>query len=144
MSETQTPIVVSEGDSQIVLYAKGHFKRTDVMSDLKVLVGYRCGFGPELVSENSIFQVLHIVADKCGLEKELGSRRFLSKVMFGSEYGPQALHLATEPILNRYVDAILGLLVNLRIRDKDITLVQLSPANYTLLPPALEAVVTVV
>jgi hypothetical protein len=40
-------IKLDKGLCQIVLYCKGWFKTTDLISDLKVLVGKRCGFDPE-------------------------------------------------------------------------------------------------
>lgn len=45
-------------DSHIFLYAKGHYERSDVIKDLKVIVGQRCGIEPEDITTTDVIEVV--------------------------------------------------------------------------------------
>lgn len=48
--------------SHVYLYAKHWYKRTDVVADMKILIGKRCGIAPEHISaESCIEQLIDLV-----------------------------------------------------------------------------------
>jgi len=58
-------INLDKGLCQIILYCKGWFKTTDPISDLKVLIGKRCGYDPELCSLENIYWHLCEIIKEC-------------------------------------------------------------------------------
>lgn len=42
-------------EQQIILYCKGHFEETDLMEDLKVIIGKYCACEPEHIEDNSVY-----------------------------------------------------------------------------------------
>lgn len=53
---------MKNADSHIVLYAKWHYKTSDMMDDLKVLVANRCGLELNQISDITVFDVIYNIA----------------------------------------------------------------------------------
>lgn len=49
---------MTESDRHIFLYAKGHYKITDQIEDMKTIIGERCGWDISQVSLNDINSIL--------------------------------------------------------------------------------------
>lgn len=45
-------------DTHIYLYAKGHYAKTDVVKDLRIILGKRCAISPEYISNSDILLTL--------------------------------------------------------------------------------------
>lgn len=42
----------------ILFYAKGHYKQTDVLSDLRILIGDRCGLTADSITDFGVYDVM--------------------------------------------------------------------------------------
>lgn len=45
-------------NSHIILYAKNHYKRTDIIEDLRILVGHRNYCDPKFITKSDVFHVI--------------------------------------------------------------------------------------
>lgn len=68
--------LIKTGDHHIFLYAKGHYKETDVVSDLKKIMAHRCGLSVEHVQLKDIVLVLLGVAFDIMQHEGLNEQRF--------------------------------------------------------------------
>ena len=55
---------IKNWNSHIILYAKGWYERTDIVEDLKILIGKRNHIEPQYISKNEIIRnLLHIIEE---------------------------------------------------------------------------------
>jgi len=62
-------------NSEIILYAKGWYEGTDLISDLKLICGKRSGCNPEHISENDIINTLLYIIEE---HKNIDMRFFVN------------------------------------------------------------------
>jgi hypothetical protein len=131
------PIVLSKGDSQILLYAKGHFLQTELLEDLRILVADRCGLNPcDTLDQDVVAAVCHLM-EVLGLPSRPG---FLSRVS-GNFLFP-GLQAKSQPyVVTRFLELAMGELSCTRVLDsrRVIQFIDIQPADYTLLPPSPSA-----
>jgi hypothetical protein len=108
--------------NHLILYAKGHYKRTDLLADLKLIVAERCALDPEHVSNNDVWQVVSSAliehASKRQMEEYLG--RLFQKGIW--DYNRESVisfaHDDDCPI-RRALGMVTGILAHLPVLDKD-------------------------
>lgn len=117
------PIVLSSADSQIVLYAKGHFRtRLDPKAAYRILVGHRAGMDPKFISNNDIAAVLMLILDS--IDKSTSSRKYIIETMlFGGPFLPAA---CTDPF-DRFLYAWGSIVSGIPVRNDSGVLIQLQP-----------------
>ena len=69
---------MKKADAQIFLYAKGWYKITDQIVDLKKILGHRSGLDPKHISNSDISLVLLDIVYECIQEKGDPKSNFLS------------------------------------------------------------------
>ncbi len=104
-------ITLCPSDSQIVLYAKGHFseERTNELDDVRILVANRAGCEPKYVSNRDIVIVLAGLLQD--LKLDVSNPRFLESVVFG-QFGRDG----SNAVIN-FIHAALALLCNMPVFD---------------------------
>ena len=113
-------------DSQIYRYAKGWFKRTDTIADLRVLYGNRNLIAPEHITADDIVLMLVELAAKHTLGTPEQAVHFFQSVLPNRFFPgpPESIH---EAIIDACLHAIRY------VEGKDIE-GELAEADYTLLP----------
>lgn len=71
---------MKNSDSNVYLYAKGWYKKTDVISDLKVIYGLRNGIDAEYISKNNILDCLLTLVHQHIRKDEYALREFISDI----------------------------------------------------------------
>jgi hypothetical protein len=134
-TQTNTAIKLHPSDAQIVLYAKGHFHKLvefdDTQADryLKALLAWRSGlWDVEAVDDFSVIIVLTNLMDHLNLQSRVCTAGFLSQLLYGSRYGRAWPFDKGTPIY-RFIDAVLGELSALKVRDNGRVLVELGEVD---------------
>jgi hypothetical protein len=118
-------------DSHIILYAKGWYKRNDVIKDMKIILGERGCIEPRHVSPNNIVGVLSKLIFPYVDDKYKFSS-FLENIL--CSYFDFEMH--KEPLV-KFIDACLSILSKLQIKDNEGNiLLELDDPDYELLPEA--------
>lgn len=113
-------IVLSKADSQIVLYAKGHFeKRDDLVQDLRVLIAKRAGMLPEHISNPDMVRVLTDLLIRLNIPLDT---TFVESVVFGHGW----LVRANDAFTN-FLHTTIGLLCAMPVTKGQQRLVELQP-----------------
>lgn len=127
-------ITLSASDSQIVLYAKGHFgnDRTNAVEDMRILVANRAGSQPKYISDRNIVTVVTTLLEELNLKID---GKFIESVIFGTFWQDDK----AKPIQN-FVNASLDLLSGMGVRDDKgnmlVEIQQRDPKALTPLAPA--------
>lgn len=125
---------MKNGDSHIWLYAKHHYKRTDIIKDLKKILAERSGTDVEYVGIDSIFIVL------CQLVfPHLTEYRFLEFITDSfKDWKRKFGHYNNITSIRKVLERMLSILANVKVKDKIdgewITLVELDEPDYSILP----------
>lgn len=120
--------------NHLILYAKHWYKRSDLMTDLKIILGERCAIEPEHMTENTVWE---LCVD--ALSKYLPASRFSRFVLglFTSRWdeGSPFMTFTNNCPLERAIKNILGELAALKVRnsDKEI-LLDLGEPDSSILP----------
>lgn len=128
--------------AHIILYAKGHYKRTDLIEDLKILLGKRNAIYPEHISMGDIVFCLADLAYELGLVNT--ESRFLRFLEDASPQGCKFVgYPETEPY--DYAKAIIRVCLS-RLKLTDVrkllpngeyeTILELGEADASILPLA--------
>lgn len=115
-------IVLSKADSQIVLYAKGHFeKRDDLVQDLRVLIAKRAGMLPKHISNPDMVRVLTDLLIRLNIPLDA---TFVEFIIFGKGW----LVKSNDPFVN-FINTSLGLLCAMSVMNGKQRLVELQPVD---------------
>ena len=113
-------IVLSKADSQIVLYAKGHFgKRDDVVQDLRVLIAKRAGMRPEHISNPDMVRVLTDLLIRLNIPLDA---TFVEFIIFGKSWLVKA-----DDAFTNFITTTIGLLCAIPVTKGQQRLVELQP-----------------
>lgn len=134
----KTPRIIGHEDSQIILYAKGHFAKGDTINDLRSLVAKRAMMLPVHISDIDIIQVLCIVVEECGANENVRLADTLLTILYGSRWGRPFAGDTRSPH-ERCVDVLLGMLRETQVRDDETVLLHLSEADAAYLPLSKDA-----
>lgn len=124
-------ITLTAADSQIVLYAKGHFgwDRPNQVEDCRILVATRAGMDPQHISDRDVVAVLMMILETLNLKLDA---KFIQTIVFG-DYCQKG----KSPVEN-FVYAALLQMIAMSVRDaSDNLLVDIWPLE----PNALSAAV---
>jgi hypothetical protein len=129
-------------DSHIILYAKYWYKRTDVITDMKVLVGERCARDPERVSISNIVSVLTTITYPFMNTKD-NFESFLRDCFRRSENYPSSkiANPIISPLENlkfgvkEIIESMLAILGSILVYDDNHNeIVKLDEPDYSILP----------
>lgn len=117
-------------DSHIYLYAKKWYKRTDIIEDLKKLIGHRCGYDACHVSLEEILVVLGTIA-----WRHMDEYQF-TELLKGID--PQNIWKVggdnkSTPEL-RTILKLLSILSSAQVNEGDKILIELDEPDYSILP----------
>lgn len=116
----------------IWLYAKGHYKRGDLMKDLKVLIGHHAALMPEHVSDEDILIVLcenaiPYLTTEGNVDYRM--RKFFEDLIFATHHENRPLTVAD------IAQKLLSVLSIVRVMDDEgRAVINLGEADYELLP----------
>jgi len=120
-------------DSQVILYAKGWFKKTDVIEDLRKIYAKRNGMYLEHVSDNDVYSLLtSLVFNLCIKSKEddypftcLMEDIFRSRNSFGTSYVTNKKYA---------IESMLSMIRMTEVVNEGNILIELDEPDYTILP----------
>jgi len=118
-------------DSQIVWYAKGWFKKNDVIDDMRKIIAHRNKKSPENITEREIINILAEVVGK--YYEIINLKDFVLDIV--EHLNPDADKFKFQKKYNYYeavIEALLFKLTILHITDKDVKII-LEPINSQLL-----------
>ena len=105
--------------NHLILYAKKHYKRGDVIQDVRVILAERCGLEVEQVSDDDVWQMAHYALLKYSYKYIDQFLRELFKPMPDeNDYGPLVWFSDTCPLV-RAVRLVLIYLARVKVLDKD-------------------------
>ena len=122
---------MKNADSHIYLYAKGWYKKTDVIEDLKIILGERSLLYPEHVSVDDIVSVLSKIAYPY-IKDEYEFARFLADILPCNswQYGEKNEKNIELNIINK----LLSVLSLTTVKEKDVVIIPLDKPDPNILP----------
>lgn len=124
---------MKNADSQVILYAKNWFKKTDIIEDLRKIYAKRNLMALKHISDEDIYRLLSfLVFDLC--IKGKGSCPFtdLMAEIFRFQDGRFGYSQVTRQ--KNVIKKILSMLRLLNIKDDGKVLIELDKPDYTILP----------
>ena len=115
--------MMKNSDTHIYLYAKGHYKETDTIEDLKKIIAERCAFNAEDVSVRDIQSILTSIAIK-NILKSHNPEHFLEDFIISID--PKNMwRLVTNQKIEDYdfnlavIEKCLSVIRHARVKDDD-------------------------
>lgn len=137
----KAPIKLGKEDSQIFLYAKHHFKdangekgRVRSMDDVRLLIAAWSGSYGQTVADYDIMGILIGLARRLGIQDKVCDIKFMSKVVFGGEYGrPVRFNGEVDKTpIERFVNAVLDEIVIMQVYDGPVILIECESIDPTI------------
>ena len=127
---------MKNSDSQVILYAKGWFKKTDTIEDLRKIYAKRNLMALEHIYQEDIYSMLtHLVFELCIKDNSNKFNHLMSEI-FRSEIKWHEFSNVTR--VKNVIRVYLEMLRLLRIKDGDKTLIKLDEPDYSILPRMVE------
>lgn len=123
---------MKNANSHIVLYAKGHYKRSNMMDDLKILVANRSGLEPDQIFDTTVFDVIYNIA------YPFLTQSFLRSVIldsFGDNNSKFYIEGNDQTSLAQIIERLLVIISMIGVLDDDgNTIYELDEPDYSILP----------
>lgn len=119
-------IYLHEGDSQVILYAKGHFEKTDNhYNDVRKIICIRNGI--ENISDVDLVRVLTSILNEIKAFTPYNISKLISTLVIQNPYHFMGKDNRTN--VEKFIDFALSEFSNLQVKDKDKTLVYVCKPN---------------
>jgi len=111
---------MKNNNSHFILYAKGWYKITDTMSDLKVIMGEYCGIEPEYITDWDVTERLLKLIHELGLMK---TKEHFIDFIYRHQIRGESI-----------VDICLSVIRCIQVKNADTELIEIDEPDETVLP----------
>jgi len=122
--------------SHLILYAKGYYKRGDVLEDVKKILGHRCAIDAEHLSNMDVWgNCVHAFIKYCNTEHDVGELLVALFKPLPNEPGHGVFDFWSDSSnIHRAIHAILVPLMRLKVFENGQQILELGKPNPTILP----------
>lgn len=121
-------IELDKYDSQIVLYAKGHFERRSEVNDIRTILGWRNAYPAHEIPDQVVISHLTELLQKCNLWSERNINDMMQQMAFGYRWDSfDAKRLNRKPFDIFFLCAM-DLLASMKVINREV-LVKFEPID---------------
>lgn len=118
-----------------LLYAKGHYEKSDLMTDMKQIAAHRAQMKPEHIRESDILFLLLGEVERLAAKKEHFLQQFVTRIREDFVVWPALLRTPRIPTLDEViVTACLGELATAKVKDGTTVYLNLGEPDPAVLP----------
>lgn len=118
-------IKLDQYDSQLILYAKGHFERNQEIEDVRRILAWRALVPYENFSDRDVITCLIMVLQKCDLFNDRNIHEIFSQVIFGYKFDVYSKPEKKKTPLETFIATALDAIAVMPVKNESETLIEL-------------------